>query len=173
MNRNRLLIISSLVALAALARLLPHPPNFVPVAALALFAGALVPDRRLAFLVPLVAMLISDLFLGFHAGMALIYVCMAITVAIGMQLTNRIRFTTVAGAAVVSSVLFFVITNFGVWLTSGMYGHNLSGLLACYVAAIPFYHYTLLGNAFYAAILFGGFALIERTSLTLGEAKTA
>ena len=105
-------------------------------------------------------MLLSDLVLGLHAGIVLVYVCMGVTVAIGMQLRKRLRVMPIALAALVSSVLFFVVTNFGVWATQGMYPMNVEGLVACYVAAIPFFQNSLLGNAFYTAVLFGGFGLI-------------
>lgn len=154
-------LIAGLVLAAALLRILPHPPNFAPVAAMALFAGAHLGNRKLAFLIPLIAMALSDIVIGFHDGLVLVYVCMCIVVAIGMQLRGRIGPLTVAGGALASSVIFFIITNFGVWLTSGMYPLTFAGLVACYVAAIPFFHYTIAGDLFYAGILFGGFALIQ------------
>jgi len=162
MKRNSLAIITGMVLAAAMFRLFPHPPNFTPIAAMAIFAGAHIADRRLALLVPLAAMFASDLLIGLHSAIVLVYVSMAISVVIGMQLKNKIRFTTVAGASVLSSVLFFIITNFGVWLTTGMYTPNLSGLMASYVAAIPFFQNSLLGDALFAGLLFGGFALLGR-----------
>jgi hypothetical protein len=154
-------LIAGLVLAAALLRIVPHPPNFAPVAAMALFAGAHLDNRKLAFLIPLAAMALSDMVIGFHDGLLLVYVCMCIAVAIGMQLRGRIRPLTVAGGALASAVIFFVVTNFGVWLTSGMYPLSAGGLVACYVAAIPFFHYTIAGNLIYAGLLFGGFALIQ------------
>ena len=159
MKHNSLAVIVLMVVAAAAFRLFPHPPNFAPIAAMALFAGAHITNRRLALLVPLAAMFASDLLLGLHSAIVLVYVCMAISVVIGMQLNNRIRLATVAGASVLSSVLFFAITNFGVWLSTDLYPADLSGLLASYVAAIPFFHNTLLGDALFSGILFGGFAL--------------
>ena len=162
MTTNKSLIaITALVLLAALSRLIPHPPNFAPVAAMALFAGAHIWDKRIAFAMPLVAMLIGDLFLGWHSGLLLVYVCMCISVAIGVALRGRIKPGTIALGAVASSVIFFTVTNFGVWLAFGLYPTTASGLVACYVAAIPFFHYTLLGDLFYAGVLFGGFALLQ------------
>ena len=107
-------------------------------------------------------MLLSDLVLGFHAGIVLVYVCMGVTVAIGMQLRKRLRVVPITIATLASSVLFFIVTNFGVWATQGMYPMSFEGLVACYVAAIAFFQNSLLGNAFYTAVLFGGFALISR-----------
>ena len=173
MDNPRLKVIIALILAAGLIRLLPHPPNFAPIAAMALFAGAHVKNVRLAFLIPLAAMLLSDLVLGLHAGIVLVYVCMAIAVAIGMQLRERVRVVPVALAALASSVVFFVVTNFGVWATSGMYPHSIEGLTACYVAAIPFFQNTLLGNAFYTAILFGGFAIIVHYAPRLRSTSSA
>ena len=164
MKQPKIAIIVALVAAAALLRFVPHPPNFAPIAAMALFAGAHLRDRRFAFALPLAAMALSDLFIGLHSALLLVYVCMAISVVIGMQLQQRIRPLTVAGASVLSSILFFTITNFGVWLATGMYPATLSGLLACYTAALPFFHNTALGDALYSALLFGGYALYCKTA---------
>lgn len=161
MENPRFKVIIALILAAGLIRVLPHPPNFAPIAAMALFAGAYVANVRLAFLIPLAAMLLSDLILGFHAGIVLVYVCMGVTVAIGMQLRNRLRAVPIGIAALGSSVLFFIVTNFGVWVTQGMYPMSVEGLVACYVAAIPFFQNSLLGNAFYTVVLFGGFALVS------------
>lgn len=174
MENPRLKVIIALIVAAGLIRVLPHPPNFAPIAAMALFAGAYVASVRLAFLIPLAAMLLSDLVLGFHAGVVLVYVCMGVTVAIGMQLRKRLRVLPIGLAALTSSVLFFVVTNFGVWVAQGMYPMNFEGLVACYVAAIPFFQNSLLGNAFYTTVLFGGFALIAHYSPRLrGSTTTA
>ena len=161
MSSKKTWIIVGLVLAAAMLRIIPHPPNFAPVAAMALFAGAHLADKRIAFLLPLVAMGLSDIFIGFHDGIVLVYVCMCIAVAIGIQLRGKIGALSVAGGALLSAVVFFVVTNFGVWLTSGMYPLTAGGLVACYVAAIPFFQYTVAGNLFFAAMLFGGYALIE------------
>lgn len=154
-------VIVGLVIAAAMLRIIPHPPNFAPVAAMALFAGAHLADKRIAFLLPLVAMGLSDIVIGFHDGILLVYVCMCIAVAIGIRMRGKLGVLTVGGGALLSAAVFFAVTNFGVWLTSGMYPLTAGGLVACYVAAIPFFQYTLAGNLFYAALLFGGYALIE------------
>jgi len=161
MNK-RLVMLLVLIVIAAAARLIPHPPNFAPVAAIALFGGAYLTDNRLALLLPLSAMLLSDLILGFHGQMIAVYGGFMITVGIGMMLRNRLGLGPVAGAALTSSLVFFLLTNFGVWLFDGMYPVTLEGLVACYVAAIPFFQNSLAGNLFYVAVLFGGFAALER-----------
>lgn len=160
--RIRIVTLTTLILLAAAARLVPHPPNFAPIMGIALFGGATFIDRRQAFLVPLLAMFLSDLVLGFHNQMTLVYLCFAATVLIGRSLQQNRSVGRVAGAAFASSVLFFVVTNFGVWLTGGLYPHTASGLTACYIAALPFFQTTLMGDAFYTVVLFSGFALAER-----------
>ena len=116
MNPRLVTLISLIMFLAAL-RLFPHPPNIVPIAAMALFAGAHFDDRRTAFLVPLGAMLISDMVLGFHSSMFLVYLAFMITVAIGFWVKHNRSLLTIVSAAFLSSMLFFLLTNFGAWLS--------------------------------------------------------
>ena len=120
-------------------------------------------------------LLLSDLFLGFYHGMAFVYGTVALVVMIGWWLSSRRTPLWIGAAAFASSVLFFVLTNFGMWLFSGFYPRTVSGLEACYVAAIPFFQNTLAGDLFYAAVLFGGFALLERIvpQLRAGRAPQA
>lgn len=162
-NKARLIALMTAIFIAAAMRLLPHPPNFSPIAAMALFSGAYLPKRALAFAAPFGALVLSDLFLGgFYAGIAFVYASFALTVLIGWAVAKRKTPLTVAGGALASSVLFFVLTNFGMWLFSGFYPVTWEGLVACYVAAIPFFQNTLAGDLFFTALLFGGFALAER-----------
>jgi len=167
---TRLSLILLLVASAALMRLVPHPPNFTPVAALALFAGAHLTRRLWAFVVPLAAMALSDVALqvlygfGWHSTLWAVYLSFAAVVAIGLGLQSRRRPGPVAAAAVASSLLFFVVTNFAVWADGLLYPRTAEGLVTCYVAAIPFYGWTLAGDLFYTAVLFGLFAVMEYKS---------
>jgi hypothetical protein len=161
MNARILALLAAILTAAAL-RLIPHPPNFTPIGAMALFSGAYLGRRWLAFVAPLAAMLLSDSILGFHSGMPFVYASVALIVLIGCLVRSRVTPLTVVGAALASSVLFFVVTNFGTWLLSGMYPLTGAGLAACYVAAIPFFQNTAVGDLFYCAVLFGGFALLER-----------
>ena len=161
-NHSRLLAILTAVVAAAALRLVPHPPNFTPIGAMALFSGAYLANRKLALAAPLAAMLISDAVLGFHSGMPFVYGSVALIVVIGWLGLKRVSSLRVVGAALVSSVLFFIVTNFGTWAVSGMYPPTLSGLAACYVAAIPFFQNTVVGDLVYSGLLFGGFALLER-----------
>ena len=162
-NKARLIALVSAIFIAAAMRLLPHPPNFSPIAAMALFSGAHLPNRALAFAAPFGALVLGDLFLGgFYPGIAFVYASFALTVLIGWAVAKRKTPLTIAGAAVASSILFFVLTNFGMWLFSGIYPVTWQGLVACYVAAIPFFQNTLAGDLVFTALLFGGFALVER-----------
>ncbi len=161
-NHARLLALLSAIVTAAALRLVPHPPNFTPIGAMALFSGAYL-DRRgaLAFVAPLAAMLLSDAILGFHWGMPFVYAGVTLIVLLGRLALSRVTVLSVAGAAIASSLLFFAISNFGTWVVSDMYPHTLSGLAACFIAAVPFFQNTIVGDLFYSGVLFGGFALIE------------
>ncbi len=161
MQTQRTILIYVAIFALALSRLIPHPPNFAPIMAIALFGGAVFTDRRLAFLVPMAAMLVSDLILGLHAQMWLVYGCFAIVVSMGMLLGRR-GVLPLLGATLAGSVLFFLATNLGVWAFSGLYLHDMAGLVACYSAAIPFFHNSLLGNLFFVSVLFGGLAMLEQ-----------
>lgn len=155
-------IVIGLIVAAAASRLVPHPPNVAPIAAMALFSGAHVPDRRLAFAIPLAAMLASDLVIGLHMLLPVVYAAFALIACIGFWLRGRASVLRVAAAALAGSVAFFVITNFGVWALGSLYPRTLDGLITAYVAAIPFFRNTLIGDAAYVALLFGGYALLER-----------
>lgn len=158
-----------MIVLAAASRLVPHPPNFTPIAAMALFGGAYFGDKRAAFLVPLAAMFLSDLCLGLHSLIPVVYGSFALMVCVGLWLRERKRLMTIAGCALVNSLLFFITTNFAVWAMGSFYPKTFSGLTACFIAAIPFFGNTIMGDAFYAALLFGGFALAENKFPALRE----
>ena len=160
-NHARLLALLSAIVVAAALRLVPHPANFSPIDAMALFSGAYLGRRWLAFAAPLAAMVISDSVLGFYAGFWVTYVAIALVVLLGSVALRRVSALRVGGAAIAGSVLFFVVSNFGTWALSGMYPLTAAGLAACYVAAIPFFQNTLAGDLFYSGLLFGGFALAE------------
>jgi len=173
-NRARLLALLGAIFAAAAMRLLPHPPNFSPIAAMALFSGAYMPRRVLAFAAPFGALLLSDALLGgFYPGMNFVYLSFALTVLIGWAVARRKTVLTIAGAALASSILFFVLTNFGMWLFSGFYPLTSAGLVDCYVAAIPFFQNTLAGDLVFTALLFGGFSIAERMLPALRVSKPA
>jgi hypothetical protein len=173
---TRLTALLLAIVTAAALRLVPHPPNFTPIDAMALFGGAYLGRRALAFVAPLGALLLSDLVLGFYHGMATVYAAVALIVMIGWTISGRRRSVLPVTAATISaSILFFVLTNFGMWLFSGFYPRTLDGLVACYVAAIPFFQNTVAGDLFYTALLFGGFRIAELLvpRLTVEEPRTA
>ena len=160
-------VLTAMILVAVATRLVYHfnpgmvPPNFSPVEAVALFGGAYFADRRLALLVPLVAMALSDIVIGFHGLLWLVYGCIAVSTVMGFALRGKVGVTRVVGFSLAGSILFFIVTNFGVWLGSTMYPQALEGLMACYVAGLPFFKNTVLGTLFYAGLLFGGFALLR------------
>jgi uncharacterized protein DUF6580 len=155
-SRPELALAMGLVALDVVARLAPHAPNFTPVAASALFAGAVLRSRTLALAVPLAAMVISDLVLGWHDWrlMGVVYASLALPTLLGMWGRARAAIVLVP-LALSSSLLFFATTNFAVWAFSGMYAHDLHGLVHCYVAALPFLQNTVIGDMFWTTLLFG------------------
>ena len=167
------LVLAALIFIAALSRVLPHPPNFSPIEAVALFGGAYFASRRWALIVPLVAMFASDLALGLanggiywdyfaSAGYLLVYACIALSTLLGFGLRGKVNGSRVLGYSLAGSLLFFVVTNFGAWLGNPAYPQNAAGLSAAYVAGIPFFQWTVLGTLFYAALLFGGFELLRK-----------
>jgi hypothetical protein len=162
MEKARLLVIGGMIGAAAASRLIPHLPNFSPVTAMALLGGACFVEKRWAFAVPLAALLLSDVLLGFHSLMPVVYGSFALVVCLGFWLRTRRTAVPIACATVASSLLFFTLTNFGVWALQTMYPKTAEGLLACYVAAVPFFGNTLLGDAVYTVVLFGGLALAEK-----------
>jgi hypothetical protein len=155
-------VIFSLILLAALSRLLPHPPNMVPITAMALFGGVYL-ERRLAFVLPLVALLVSDYFLGFYHGMPWVYAGFAGAGLIGLWLRNHRGVMSTIGATLAGSTIFFLLSNFGVWASGQVaYPPTIGGLVECYVAAIPFFRNALLGDLLYVGALFGLFELSAR-----------
>ena len=175
-NHSRLAAIFAAILVAAILRLVPHPPNFTPIGAMALFSGAYLGRKGvIAFAAPLGALLLSDLVLGFYRGMPTVYFSVASVVIIGWLSLQRVSPLRIGAAAIASSVLFFAVTNFGMWLSSGFYPRTLAGLEACYVAAIPFFQNTLAGDLFYATLLFGGWKIAETLfpRLRTGEPQPA
>jgi len=164
--RNRLLLGIFLVALATLMRIVPHPWNLTPVGAVALFSGACFDRKRWSFFIPLAAMFVGDTVIGYHSLMPVIYATFALIVCIGLLLRNRRNSPVAVGVGAVSSAtIFYLVTNFAVWLTLGTYPLTPAGLVACYVAGIPYYGTMLAGDLVYSALLFGTFVWAERLVL--------
>jgi hypothetical protein len=169
MLKPRQTVLAAMIFAAAASRLIPHPPNMTAVTAMALFAGATLSRRRYGFLVPLAALFLSDLLIGFYSGMVFVYGAFMVTVGIGLLLRGRRHVFTVGAASLASSVIFYLVTNFGVWAGSGLYPHTGAGLVACYTAGLPFFRNMVTGDLCYAALLFGSFALLERFLPVLRE----
>jgi hypothetical protein len=169
MLKPRWTVLAAMILAAALSRLIPHPPNLASISAVALFGGAYFSDRRMAFAVPLAALFLSDLALGFYPHMEVGYLSFALIVCIGQWLRTKRSPARITGAALASSVLFFITSNFGVWAFSSLYPKTVEGLTACYVAAVPFFWNTVQGDLFYTTLLFGGFTLLERRFSTLRD----
>ncbi len=159
---NKFAFLTALVFGAALTRLLPHYPNFTAIGAAALFGGACFEKKWMAVLVPFAALFLTDAIIGFHTTMFAVYLSFGITILIGLTLRERKSILTVAGGSVISSVIFFVVTNFAVWGVEGYYPKNTAGLSACFTAAIPFFGTTLLGDLLFTAVLFGSLALAKK-----------
>lgn len=163
-----LILIISIIFTGALFRFIPHWPNFTPIAAMALFGGAYLGRKHLAYLLPFAAMFLSDLILGLHKDMWAVYVAFGMTVTIGIAIRNRIGFTSVVTASVVSSVLFFLVTNFAAWLSSPFYPQTFTGLMQSYLAGLAFFNNgslglsfflnELTGSLFYNGLFFGAYA---------------
>jgi hypothetical protein len=157
-----------LILFAAFSRLLPHPENFAPVAAAAIFAG-LYMNKRYALIVPVAATFLSDIFLGLYPYVLWVYGTYILIVLINSGIKKKYEsFSGIKkagllyGAAVISSVIFFIVTNFGVWTSSLYYQMNFSGLLACYTAALPFFRTSLLSDLVYITLMAGIYELIMR-----------
>ncbi len=167
--KKRSALLLAIVVAAALARLVPHPPNVTPIAAMALLGGACFRNRKLAYLLPLLAMLLSDLVLGCTRYRMLsligiqpvVYACILATTALGQLIHDRRSVLQVGAASLSGSILFFVVTNYAVWAMGHGYPSSGSSLAECYIAAIPFFQNTLLGDLAYSTILFGGLAALE------------
>lgn len=149
-------------------RLMPHAPNFAPIGALAFFAGSYF-GKRWGWGVPILVMFISDYFIGFYNPvlMASVYGSFLLNVVIGFGIRKNKKSETIVLGSLFGSVLFFLITNFAVWAFSSWYPSNLSGLMMSYVAGLPFFRSTLLGDLFYTGVFFGGYALAVYLKTTL------
>ncbi|HYV93380.1 MAG TPA: DUF6580 family putative transport protein [Chitinophagales bacterium] len=167
------LIVTIMILLAAFSRLLTNKFeiwNFTPIIAMALFSGAEIRDKRLAFVIPLIAMLITDVFLGFYPGIAVVYGALMLITCLGFLLQNRVNVVTVILGSLGSSVIFFLVTNFALVYPTVMYPHNLQGVIESYAQALKFYRdnnfSALYGDLIYSGILFGSYELIFKKVLT-------
>ena len=165
-------IISLFVLLAALSRLLPHPPNFTPIGGMALFGAAYFGRRYLAILIPLAALWISDLILnnvvyaayfeGFSwIGIPVVYLSIIAIALMGRKVLQKIKISNLLIASLLASTIFFLITNLGSWWIDPIYTKDITGVLTAYTAGLPFFLNTLAGDLFFTALLFGGYELVK------------
>lgn len=150
----------------SLYRLLPHPLNFTPVMAMALFAGAHFDNKKLAFIIPIAAMLLSDLFLGFHNTIIFVYGAMLFSVVLGLFIQKKSTPLNVIFASISGSIIFFLVTNLGVWLMNDFYPKNAQGLLQSYTMALPFFQRSLFGDLFFNGVLFTSFWYFSKNILS-------
>ena len=160
--KNNIYLALGLVVLLALSRLIPHPPNFTPILGMAVFSGAIINRRFIAYLVPLTAMLLSDLYLGFHASMPIIYFSLAVCVLIGTFIEARVSILNSFLSISLGVLVFFLITNFMVWYGSGMYEYSISGLMTCYFMGLPFVQNTFISSLLYGMGAFLIFDIINK-----------
>ncbi|MDR1348089.1 MAG: hypothetical protein LBJ63_06660 [Prevotellaceae bacterium] len=169
----RFSIIAIIILTAAMSRLIPHLPNFAPIGGMALFGAVYCSNRLWAFIIPVVSMWISDLvlnnvmyaqyfdnFVWIYSGSLFVYGAFAFITLWGIFILQKTNIVNLISAVLGASVIFFIVSNFGVWLTSGMYPNTFDGLLVCYIAGIPFFRNTLLGDIFYTGILFATFEML-------------
>lgn len=170
---SALAISLGLIVLVFLGRFLPHPPNFTPLLAVALFSGAVFARQPAAWLIPLVALYASDLLLGLHGSMAFVYLAVLGIVLLGQWFLQQAGPFSVLAVSVLASVWFYLLTNFGVWLLYDWYPPTLAGLVACYIAALPFFTYTVASTLVYSGLLFGLRARywLQRSAQRAADAK--
>jgi hypothetical protein len=170
----RTIVITALVLAGAALRLVPHPMNFAPIGALALFGGAYFSNKREALAIPLLSLILGDMVTGFHQLIPFVYASFLVSVTIGFWLRRNRSAPRIAAATLAGAIQFFLVTNFALWASSiGSYPKTAGGLAACYLAGIPLFWNTLASDAFYAALLFGGMALAERRFPLLREPLAA
>ena len=180
-------VLSIIILLAAFTRIMPHPPNFSPMAAIGLFGAAHFAKKWQAFFIPLIGIWVSDLvinnyvysssssnFVWFYSGFYWQYISYILIIFTGLFIFNRgISLTKTAGGMISSSGIFFLVSNFGVWAGGTMYPKNFSGLITCYAAGVPFIHNTIISDVLFTTVLFGTYYLlqVEYSSLKIKPLK--
>lgn len=154
----------AVIVLLALSRFMPHPPNFTPIGAMAILSGGLFKSLRLGLAIPLFAMLVSDLLIGLHSSMLFVYAAIAL-ITLGCHfLLHKLNLLSMTSAVIFASAVFFLLTNFGAWISHDIYPHNAQGLWLAYVAGVPF-----LLNSFLANVCFTALACISLSILAKPE----
>ena len=151
-----------LILIAAFSRLIPHWPNFTAVGAMALFAGSVMGFQLRSVLIPVLALLITDLIFGFHSTMIAVYGATVASILLGAWLLQKRTVKRTVLMRLLGSAIFFISTNFAVWAIDGMYSKDMNGLLQAYTMALPFLLNQVAGDLFFVAVLFGGHALVQK-----------
>ena len=184
MKKNILLIVA-LIVIGILGRMIPHPPNFTPIIAIALLASHVFKNKWIVILTPLMAMWISDLVLnnyrytGHHDGGFLVFsssslwvygpiICIAL---LGTVLIKKVKISNIALSSISGSLIFFLVSNFGVWISGTMFPKSLFGLIECYTFALPFFGNALVGDLVYCTILFASYSLAFSGGIVLHKGK--
>lgn len=159
-ERYNYLIALLLVLIGVSLRLFPHLPNFSPIATIALFGGVYF-SRKIALIILLAAMVISDIFIGYYEIklMICVYGCFLSSIALGFWLKKHKNWRAILGSSILSAIIFFLVTNFAVWVFTPWYEKTFIGFIQCYLLAIPFFKNNLLGNIFYTISLFGSYEI--------------
>lgn len=168
----RYALLAGLILLAAVTRILPHPPNVTPIGGMALLGAAYINRKYIAFLIPLLALWLSNLALdnlvygAYYEGFVwfsqpFVFLAFGLIVVLGWSLLKKVTPLRLLSTSLGASVLFFLVSNLGVWIGDGMYPKTFSGLMMCYTAGLPFFRNTLLGDLFFAGVLFGAFEWLQ------------
>jgi len=168
-----LVLIVCLVVVAAILRLLTnylHIWNFTPIIAMALFSGATIRDKKLAFIVPMSAIILTDAILGFYQGIFVTYFALILITAFGFLLQNKIKVIPVLLGSLGASLIFYLVTNFALIYPTTLYPHTLDGVIDSYTLAIPFFKTAIAGDLIYTCLLFGSYAVLRKTVLTTSKA---
>jgi len=158
-KNHEIILALGLIIIGVVARFLPHLPNFVPIAAIALFSGRYF-SKKFAIIIPIGIMIISDLILGFSLVTFFVYAGFLIAALIGYRWRKQHSWRTIFGSSIASALIFYLLTNFGVYITGNWYPHTFFGLIDCYLMAIPFFRLSLFGDLFYVTIFFGAYQLL-------------
>lgn len=151
---SRLLIILGLVITGVASQVLPHLPNFTSIGSIALFGTYYLGSRRLLFTIVFAIMLVNDSIFGFHSTVPFVYFSLGLIILMGDRLKRNMSLPYLPIACSLAALLFFIITNFGVWINSALYPKTLTGLGLCYLAAIPFLVNALVGNMTYGMMFY-------------------
>lgn len=179
-NNIRFGVLSTAIMVAALSRLIPHPSNFTAIGAMALFGGCYFSDKRIAYVVTVLALFLSDVILNSfiynhtftltYSGFLWIYASFILTVVMGTFI-KKVSIGNVLLMGILAALLHWVISDFGVWMGSSLYTKNFAGITECYTAALPYLRNMLLGNILFSALMFGAYELAQKRFPVLAISK--